>query len=108
MTEELAQDIVAGESVVVVHGVDHNGNGVYDAGDRGVSDLDPSLPGEATDPALCGVLTASQMAAMPDGGVSAGAGGTTGVEHLGLMAAGSLALLGGAALVLGRRPTSDG
>jgi hypothetical protein len=46
--------IAAGEAVVVIHGVDYNGDGTY-SGDE-VSDLDPSLPTEATDPALCGVL----------------------------------------------------
>ena len=108
VTEDLAESILAGEAVVVVHGVDHNGSGAYDLGDRGVSDLDPSLPGEATDPALCGVLMASQMAAMPEGGVSTGSGGTAGVENVGLIAAGGVALLGGAALVLGRRRAGDG
>lgn len=44
-----------GEGVLVVHGVDYNGNGMYD-GAAGMSDLDPSLPREATDPAACGVL----------------------------------------------------
>jgi hypothetical protein len=38
----------------VVHGVDYNGDGTY-SGEE-MSDLDPSLPTEATDPALCGVL----------------------------------------------------
>ena len=51
---EVAAAIAAGEGVVVVHGVDYDGNGVY-SGDV-MSDLDPSLPTEATDPALCGVL----------------------------------------------------
>ena len=37
-------------------GVDYNGNGMYDFASAGKSDLDPSLPAEATDPALCGVL----------------------------------------------------
>ena len=51
----VAEAIAAGKAVVVVHGVDYNGNGMYDF-DAGVSDLDPSLPTEATDPAMCGVL----------------------------------------------------
>ncbi len=72
VTEELAEDILSGESAVVVHGVDHDGDGTYSPGDRGVSDLDPSLPGEATDPALCGVLGAT-----PAGGVAAGDGSST-------------------------------
>ena len=45
-----------GKGVIVVHGVDHNGNGEYDFDGAGASELDPSLPAEATDPALCGVL----------------------------------------------------
>ena len=53
--DEVAAAIAAGKGVVVVHGVDYNDNGMYDF-DAGVSDLDPSLPTEATDPALCGVL----------------------------------------------------
>jgi hypothetical protein len=52
---DVAAAIAAGEGVVVVHGVDHDGDGVY--GGSVVSDLDPSLPTEATDPALCGVLS---------------------------------------------------
>jgi hypothetical protein len=55
LDQEIAEAIAAGEGVVVIHGVDYNGNGTYDF-DAGVSDLDPSLPTEATDPALCGVL----------------------------------------------------
>lgn len=51
----VANAIAAGEGVVVIHGVDYNDNGVYDFG-AGVSDLDPSLPAEATDLAACGVL----------------------------------------------------
>lgn len=51
----VAKAIAAGEGVVVIHGVDYNGNGVYDF-DAGTSDLDPSLPAEATDLAACGVL----------------------------------------------------
>ena len=56
------QDVLAGirdeQAVVVVHGVDYNGNGVYDFEGAGASELDPSLPAEATDPAACGVLMA--------------------------------------------------
>ena len=53
--EGVAKAVAKGKGVVVVHGVDYNGNGVYDF-DAGVSELDPSLPTEATDPAMCGVL----------------------------------------------------
>ncbi len=52
----VAQAIVDGRSVVVIHGVDYNGNGMYDTDSAGASELDPSLPAEATDPATCGRL----------------------------------------------------
>jgi hypothetical protein len=103
VTEEVAQSILAGESVVVIHGVDYDGDGTLSAGDRGMSDLDPSLPGEATDPALCGVLNASQMSSTPQGGVETGAGSTTGIENAGLIGVGALATVGGAALIARRR-----
>lgn len=51
----VAKAIAAGQGVVVIHGVDYNDNGIYDTG-AGTSDLDPSLPAEATDLAACGVL----------------------------------------------------
>ena len=41
-----------GDAVVVVHGVDYNSNGEYDMDGAGPSELDDSLPAEATDPAL--------------------------------------------------------
>ena len=54
---EVAAAIAAGEAVVVVHGVDYDGSRTYNLNsERGASDLDQSLPGEATDPGLCGVL----------------------------------------------------
>lgn len=42
---------------VVVHGIDANENDMYDFGSLGKSDLDPSLPQEATIPATCGVTS---------------------------------------------------
>jgi hypothetical protein len=54
VSHSVARAIQSGEAVVVVHGVDYNHTAAYDAG--GPSDLDPSLPAEATDPAICGVL----------------------------------------------------
>ena len=42
------------DAVIVVHGIDYNYNHIYDFGALGVSDLDETLPGEATAPALCG------------------------------------------------------
>ena len=52
----VASGIRNGDAVVVVHGIDYNGNGKYDFRGGGRSDLDPELPAEATDPAACGVL----------------------------------------------------
>lgn len=54
--KQIADAIRAGEGVLVIHGVDYNGNGVYDFEGAGASELDPNLPAEATDPAVCGVL----------------------------------------------------
>ncbi len=46
---------------MIVHGIDYNHNGLYDnVLDR--SDLNNSLPGEATAPAICGSVVASQTA----------------------------------------------
>lgn len=59
---------------IVQHGVDFDGSGAYD-GDR-MSDLDPALPAEATDPASCG-----ELVAMPSGGVQTGGGATAGHIH---------------------------
>ena len=68
VSQTVADAISAGKAVVVIHGVDYNNDGKYSGDTK--SDLDPSLPTEATDPALCGVLSA-----MPSGGVATGAGG---------------------------------
>ena len=54
---EIAQAIRDGEGVVVIHGLDYDGNGTYNfSNPEGASELDGSLPAEATDPAVCGVL----------------------------------------------------
>ncbi|TFB67075.1 hypothetical protein E3N86_00710 [Cryobacterium sp. Hz7] len=53
--KEIADSIREGEGVVVIHGIDYNGNGEYDFS-QGPSELDPNLPAEATDPAACGIL----------------------------------------------------
>jgi Protein kinase domain/CHRD domain len=68
----VADAIRAGNAVIVVHGIDYNHNGIYDnVLDR--SDIAPSLPGEATAPALCGTLKAV-------GGATASAGGGSGAS----------------------------
>lgn len=98
VSDDVKKNIEDGKAVVVVHGVDHNGSGKYDG--KQMSDLDDKLPSEATDPAACGELTASQMDSMPSGGVETGDGTTAGVEDIGLMAAGA-GVLGLGALGLG-------
>lgn len=55
-SKAVARAIRRGEAVVVIHGVDYNNNGTYDFDSAGKSDLDPSLPEEATAPATCAVL----------------------------------------------------
>jgi hypothetical protein len=64
---------------IVQHGVVFDGSGAYD-GDR-MSDLDPTLPAEATDPANCG-----ELVAMPSGGVQTGGGGMA-HDHSAMVAA---------------------
>jgi serine/threonine protein kinase len=57
----IAEAIRAGNAVIVVHGIDYDNNGIYDdVLDR--SELNHSLPGEATAPALCGPLAPTQTA----------------------------------------------
>ena len=52
--------------MIIVHGIDYNHNGIYDnVLDR--SELDNSLPGEATAPALCGTLVPTKTAAAVPG-----------------------------------------
>jgi serine/threonine protein kinase len=69
----IAAAIRAGNAVIVVHGIDYNNNGIYDdVLDR--SELNHSLPGEATAPALCGPLAPTQTAAT---GAPGPAGGTS-------------------------------
>ena len=86
------------DAVIVQHGIDVNGNGTYDMDALGASELDPSLPAEATHPATCGALSLAGA-----GGMATGGGGTAGVESSGLLAAGGASILGAAALALHAR-----
>jgi hypothetical protein len=53
--------IRAGNAVIVVHGIDYNGNHLYDdVLDK--SEIKSTLPGEATAPALCGPLRSGATA----------------------------------------------
>jgi hypothetical protein len=58
----VASYIRKNNAVLVVHGIDYNHNGVYD-GVLERSDLDRSLTGESTAPALCGPMVAAKKAA---------------------------------------------
>jgi hypothetical protein len=53
---EIAKAIRDGEGVVVIHGIDYDRNGAYSLSKEGASELDPTLPAEATDPTACGLL----------------------------------------------------
>jgi CHRD domain len=85
----VAEGIADGKSVVVIHGVDYDHDGKYSGSKK--SDLDDSLPTEATDPALCGALHVG-----PAGGMATGAGGAAGGMNEGLIALGGAGLLGAA------------
>ena len=96
--------IKAGTAVIVVHGLDPSK--LPQAAQNEPSDLVPSLPLAATSPALCGALTASQMASMPNGAAATGGGSTAGLQHEGLIAAGAALVVLGAgtgAVALRRR-----
>ncbi|MCY7290273.1 MAG: hypothetical protein LH624_19025 [Cryobacterium sp.] len=55
--KQIADSDRAGKGVVVIHGIDYDGNGECSFSEpEGQSELDPSLPAEATDPVACGVL----------------------------------------------------
>ncbi|PCG86964.1 hypothetical protein CIB93_05320 [Streptomyces sp. WZ.A104] len=104
LSDEAAKSLREGTGVVVVHGIDFNNNGKYDD-NLGPSDLDPKLPAEATNPALCGALKKSA-----DGPVHGGQGGTqlaasdTPVSTAATAAGGAVLLAAaGGALVLRRR-----
>ena len=54
VSQTVAKAISEGQAVIVIHGVDHDGSGDYSG--TTPSDLNPALPTEATDPALCGAV----------------------------------------------------
>ncbi len=98
VSQDVATAITKGQSVVVIHGVDYNKDGKYSGDTK--SDLDPSLPTEATDPALCGVLSVA-----PAGGMATGQGGAAGGTNTGMIALGGAALFAaaGTGVVAARR-----
>jgi hypothetical protein len=95
ISQDVQESFAAGTAVLVVHGVDKDGSGAYDGDIK--SDLDPSLPMEATAPAACGVLNAAQMGTTPYGGAETGAGATSGVENQAAIGIGAVAAAGAVA-----------
>lgn len=90
VSNDIAEDILSGESAVVIHGVDYDGDGKYSGDTK--SDLNPDLPTEATDPALCGVLSTA-----PNGGMATGGGATAAGPNTTMIALGGGALAAAAA-----------
>lgn len=94
VSSEVAQAITSGEAVVVIHGVDYNKDGKYDGTTK--SDLNPALPTEATDPALCGALRVAPVGGMHTGGGLPTDTLKSGGQNEALMLVGGVALLAAA------------
>jgi serine/threonine protein kinase len=62
---DVAADIRRNNAVIVVHGIDYDGSGIY-SGVLDASELNKSVPGTATAPALCGRLIGAQQTAALD------------------------------------------
>lgn len=102
---ETAAAVKNGTAVVVTHGVDPTL--LPAAAAEAMSPLDESLPLAATLPATCGVLTASQMDAMPEGGADTGVAQETGFTSMNAaLAGGGVLAAAGAAFALRRRAAS--
>lgn len=105
VSPQVAQEVAAGQGVVVIHGIDYLHNDNYK--DLGKSPLDPSKPLEGTAPALCGQLVTSQMSTVPNGAPQTGGGSTSGLQDTGLLAGGAAGLVAaGGALAYRRRASA--
>jgi serine/threonine protein kinase len=58
---KVAAEIRAGDAVIIVHGTDYDGTGIY-SGVLDASELSKSVPATATAPALCGRLVSARNA----------------------------------------------
>jgi hypothetical protein len=76
LTPQLARQVHNDDAVVVIHGIDYDHNGIYD-NVLSHSELLPSVPSEATAPALCGPLVRAMHA--ETGGAGGGRGSLSGV-----------------------------
>lgn len=102
------------KAVIVVHGL--NPANAPKASLTTANSLGVTLPGASkklaligTAPALCGVLSASQMSAVPGGAPNTGGGSTSGIQDEALLGAGGgLILLGGGVFLARRRFGLDG
>ncbi|MFB9237598.1 hypothetical protein ACFFWC_18915 [Plantactinospora siamensis] len=95
---------------VVQHGIDANGNHKYDLAGLGESTLAKSaglrgIPEEATDPALCGMVSGAAAGSVPVGGVATGDGSTR-HEPAVWYGAGGLALLAALGIIVVTRRRS--
>ncbi|AEV84369.1 hypothetical protein ACWT_3346 [Actinoplanes sp. SE50] len=95
---------------VVEHGIDANRNGKYDMDGLGESTLAKSaglsgIPEEATDPAVCGMVSGAAVGSVPVGGVATGDGSTR-HDSIPLYALGGIALFGAAGALVARRRLS--
>lgn len=95
-----AASLKAGKAVIVVHGLDPAK--LSKEAQAKKSDLTPDLPLAATSPALCGVVTASQMK-MPNGGAATGGGSTSTGPDAGLLALGGGLVLTAGGILIARR-----
>lgn len=96
-----------GKAVVVVHGIDPSKLSKQAQGEK--SSVAPSLPLAATAPALCGVLSASQMSAIPSGAADTG-NGSSASTNADLIAggAGALAIAAVGGVAIARRRRTEG
>jgi hypothetical protein len=93
--------VTSGKAVIVVHGLDPATLSTKAQGEK--SELVPSLPLAATSPALCGVLTASQMSSMPVGSSPTGGGSTAGIQDEAVLALGGGLLFAAGGTFIARR-----
>ena len=108
VSSAVAKDILSGDSAIVVHGVDYNKDGKYSGDVK--SELDASLPTEATDPALCGVLKAAPAGGMQTGGglSNTAAQGNQGNQGMLLVGGGALLAAAGTGAMAARRQRARG
>ncbi|BBC36245.1 uncharacterized protein SGFS_075390 [Streptomyces graminofaciens] len=95
---------------VVQHGIDRNGNDKYDFEGAGKSELDPTLPQEATAPTNCGEVKGAAVGSVPVGGIETGGGATGAGMSPGVMigAAGAASVMVAGVLFAVRRRTVSG